>query len=120
MYKVKFYRTKNGESEIVNFLDDLKQRGLTSKTDRINHDKIFAHIGALEWYGIRIGEPVVAHIEGGIWERRPFANRIFFFYWKYNNFVLLHHITKKTRKTPPLKVENTRTKMKDFIERNGK
>jgi len=119
MYKVKFYRNKNGESEIVNLLDELKQRGLTSKTDRINRDKILAHIGALEQYGTRIGEPVVKHIEGDIWELRPLANRIFFFYWKDNSFVLLHHITKKTRKTPPREIENARAKMKDFIERNG-
>jgi len=119
MYSVKFYRDKNGESKIVKFLDDLKQRGLTSKTDRINRDKILAYIGALEQYGTRIGEPIVKHIDGDIWELRPLANRIFFFYWKNNKFVLLHHVVKKTRKTPLREIENARAKMKDFIERYG-
>jgi len=55
MFEVKFYRDKNGKSEIVAYLDELKQRSITSKTDRINRDKILAYIGALEQYGTRIG-----------------------------------------------------------------
>ena len=31
MYEVEFYRDKNGKSEIVDYLDDLKVRGSTSK-----------------------------------------------------------------------------------------
>jgi len=119
MYTVKFYRNKNGESEIVDYLDKLKQRGLTSKTDRINRDKILAYIGALEQHGTRIGEPVVKHIEGDIWELRPINNRIFFFYWKDNKFVLLHHFAKKTNKTPLHEIEKARSKMNDFVERHG-
>ena len=119
MYKVKFYRDKNGESDIVNLLDSLKVRGETSKTDRINRNKILAYIGALEQFGTRVGEPVVKHIDGDIWEIRPLANRILFFYWKDNNFVLLHHFIKKTNKTPQREIEQARSKMKDYIERHG-
>jgi phage-related protein len=50
---------------------------------------------------------------------RSFANRIFFFYWKGNKFVLLHHFIKKTQKTPQREIEQARLKMKDFIERHG-
>ena len=119
MYKVKFYRDKNGESDIVNLLDSLKVRGETSKTDRINRNKILAYIGALEQFGTRVGEPVVKHIDGDIWEIRPLSNRILFFYWKDNNFVLLHHFIKKTNKTPQREIEQARSKMKDYIERYG-
>ncbi|MDZ5724784.1 type II toxin-antitoxin system RelE/ParE family toxin [Acetobacterium sp. K1/6] len=38
----------------------------------------------------------VKHIDGDIWELRPLADRIFFFYWKDNTFVLLHYFHKKT------------------------
>jgi len=119
VYKVKFYRDKNGESDIVNLLDSLKVRGETSKTDRINRNKILAYIGALEQFGTRVGEPVVKHIDGDIWEIRPLSNRILFFYWKDNNFVLLHHFIKKTNKTPQREIEQARSKMKDYIERYG-
>ena len=119
VYEVEFYRDRNGKSEIVDYLDDLKKKGETSKNERVNHDKILAYMIALEQYGTRIGEPVVKHIEGSIWELRPLTNRIFFFYWKDNRFVLLHHFIKKTQKTPPREIQQARTKMNDFIERNG-
>jgi len=97
----------------------LKEKGETSKNERVNRDKILAYIIALKQYGTRIGQPIVKHIDGGIWELRPLANHIFFFYWKDNKFVLLHHFIKKTRKTPQREIEQARSKMKDFIERYG-
>ena len=119
MYEVKFYRDKNGNSEIIAYLDELKKKALTSKHERVKRNKILSYIGALEKYGTRIGNPVVKHIDGSIWELRPFANRIFFFYWKDNKFVLLHHFIKDTKKTPPHEIDMARSKLKDFIERFG-
>ena len=119
MYEVEFYRDRNGKSQIVEYLDDLKEKGETSKNERVNRDKILAYMIALKQYGTRIGQPIVKHIDGSLWELRPLANRIFFFYWKDNKFVLLHHFIKKTRKTPSREIELARTKMKDFIERYG-
>ncbi|MDR2109230.1 MAG: type II toxin-antitoxin system RelE/ParE family toxin [Coriobacteriales bacterium] len=119
MYEVIFYHDKKGKSDIVEYLDELMRRGETSKSERINRDKILAYIGALERFGTRVGQPIIKHIDGSMWELRPLANRIFFFYWKDNKFVLLHHYIKKARKTPPHEIERARTKMKDFIERYG-
>ena len=64
MYDVKFYRDKDGNSEIVEYLDKLKEKSETSKNERINRNKILAYFGALERYGTRVGEPTVKHIEG--------------------------------------------------------
>jgi phage-related protein len=119
VYEVKFYRDKNGKSEIVEYLDELKERGETSKNERVNRDKILAYIGALERYGTRIGTPIAKHIGDSLWELRPLANRIFFFYWKDNKFVLLHHFIKKSQKTPPREIEQAWAKLKDFLERHG-
>jgi len=119
MYEVAFFYDKNGKSEIVEYLDSLGERAATSKTDRINRDKILAYIIALKAYGTRIGQPTVKHIDGSIWELRPLANRIFFFYWKNNKFVLLHHFVKKSKKTPSQEIEKARSKMKDYLERHG-
>jgi phage-related protein len=119
MYEVEFYRDKNGKSEIVEYLDELKEKGETSKNERVNRDKILAYILVLKQYGTRVGQPIVKHIDGSLWELRPLANRIFFFYWKDNRFVLLHHFVKKSQKTPIREIEQARTKMKDFIERHG-
>ena len=118
LYEVEFYYDRHGKSEIVDFLDDLKEKSETNKTARINREKILAYIGALARYGTRIGVPYVKHIDGEIWELRPLGNRIFFFYWKDNKFVLLHHFIKKTQKTPPIEIAKAQNNLKDFKERN--
>jgi len=53
MYEVEFYRDKNDKSEIVEYLDELKEKGETSKNERINRDKILAYMIALKQYGTR-------------------------------------------------------------------
>lgn len=118
MYDIIFYHSKNGKSEIEQYIDDLSIKSATDKDARINHTKILSHLAALSKYGTRIGQPIVKHIEGSIWELRPLSNRIFFFYWKDNTFVLLHHFIKKSQKTPPREIEQARLKLKDFLERS--
>lgn len=119
MYEVEFYRNKNDVSEIAEMLDKLYKRGMTSKTDRINHDKIVAYMNLLKKHGTYIGEPVVKHVVDDIWELRPLKNRIFFFRWKDNNFLMLHHFIKKTKKTPPVEIRAAQAKREDYIERHG-
>lgn len=119
MYEIIFYHSKNGVSEIEQYLDELKIKGETSKSDRINRIKILSYMNALAEYGTKIGKPAVKHIEGDIWELRPLSNRIFFFYWKDNKFVMLHHFIKKSQKTPKRELEQARSKLKDFIERSA-
>ncbi len=96
----------------------MSEKSKTSKTDRINYTKILAYLNSLSVYGTRVGEPVVKHISDDIWELRPLKNRIFFFYWKDNNFVLLHHFVKKTQKTPKKEIELAQNKRDDFLERS--
>ena len=80
---------------------------------------MLAFIGALSEYGTRLENPMVKHIDGSIWELRPLSNRIFFFYWKDNKFVLLHHFIKKSQKTPTKEITQAKNKLKDFLERNS-
>jgi len=115
-----FYRDKNGNSEIIDFLDELQKKGKTSKTDRVNRIKILAYLQALKEYGTHIGQPIVKHIEGSLWELRPLKNRIFFFCWKEDTFVLLHHFIKKSQKTPEKEIEKARLRQKDFLKREEK
>jgi len=58
--------------------------------------------------------------EGSLWELRPLKNRIFFFCWKDDIFVLLHHFIKKSQKTPEKEIEKARLRQKDFLKREGK
>ena len=119
LYTVEFYEDKNGKSEVQEYLIHLAKEAKTDKNARININKIFAYIKALEEYGTRIGKPIVKHIEGNLWELRPLSNRIFFFYWKDNKFVLVHYYIKKSQKLPRKEKEKALRNIKDWIERKG-
>ncbi|MBQ0055561.1 MAG: type II toxin-antitoxin system RelE/ParE family toxin [Synergistaceae bacterium] len=118
MYEVIFYHLRNGESPVEEYLDDLKRQGESSKTARINRVKILSYMSSLAEYGTRVGQPVIKHIEGDLWELRPLRNRIFFFTWKENRFVLLHYFIKKSQKTPKIEIEKAKSRLKDFLDRS--
>lgn len=120
MFAVEFYEDMHGEQPVKQVLIELRDRAQTSKDARIQYQKILAYIRALETFGTRVGEPQVKHIDGNLWELRPLAHRIFFFYWRDDKFILLHHFIKKSRKTPPKEIEQAAQNMKDFLERKSR
>ena len=119
MYEVIFYSDAKGNEPIAEYILDLRLKSYTSKDARVNLNKIIAYIDLLCEHGTRVGEPVVKHLEGKIWELRPLRNRILFALYKDKVFILLHRFMKKTDKTPPMEVEQAERLLKDFIERNG-
>lgn len=118
MFELIFYKDKNGKSDIIDYLDQLHKKAKNNKTARINREKILSYMAALSEYGTRIGAPIVKHIDGDLWELRPLSNRIFFFYWKDNKFVLVHHYFKKSQKTPKKELVKAQNNINDFLERN--
>lgn len=115
MYSVKFYKDKNGHEPLKEYLLELGSK--TDKNSRINFNKIRDYIKALSIYGTRVGEPFVKHISGEIWELRPLRNRILFFAYDGQQFILLSHFIKKTQKTPQKEIEKAKNLMSDYIER---
>jgi phage-related protein len=120
LFDVEFYEDKDGKEPIRDFIIELLKKSGTSKSDRIRVKKILAYIGALEKWGTRAGLPYVKHIDGDIWELRPLRDRIFFFLWKDNIFVLIHHFFKKTNKTPPSEIEKAKKNMAEHLARKEK
>lgn len=118
MFEVEFYEDRGGNEPIKDFIVELLAKGKTSKNDRIRSEKILTYIRVLQEYGTRAGEPFVKHIENEIWELRPLDDRIFFFYFRDNTFVLLHHYLKKTKKTPRREIEQAKRNLADHIERS--
>ena len=96
----------------------LRDKSKTSKDAGVQYQKILTYIRLLEEYGTRVGEPVVKHIDGDIWELRPLSHRILFFYWQDNKFILVHHFIKKTNKTPLKEIKQAKRNMQDYKERN--
>lgn len=118
MYNVEFYEDSNGHEPVKDFLIDLRQRRDNDKSARILSEKILTYIRVLQEYGTRAGLPYIKHIEGNIWELRPQPERILFFSYIGDTFILLHHFRKKTQKTPKKEIDCAKHRAKDYIERN--
>ena len=117
MYDIYFYDDKDGNSPILDYIEDLSKK--TDKDSRINHNKINDYIQVLSEYGKTAGEPYMKHIDGDIWELRPIRGRIFFASWTDNGFILLHHFQfKKTQKTPKREIDQAKRNLQDMQERS--
>ena len=92
MYNVEFYETQDGKSQIWEFLEELRIKAATSKDARIQHKQASLYIELLQQNGTRLNENITKHLEDGIWELRPGNNRVFYFFFQDNTFVLLHQL----------------------------
>ncbi len=119
MYKIEFYSTVDGTSELWNFLDELQRKGVKNKDARIQHKQIVMYIQLLEDHGTRLGENITKHLDDDIWELRPGNNRVLYFYHKDDTYVLLHQFRKKTQKTPRREIERAKSERDDWISRKG-
>ena len=119
MYKVTLYEDRNGRSEIKEQLDELKVKALTNKDARIQFKSIVFYISLLEKNGTWMPSDITKHIEGDIWELRPGNNRVLYYYFKDDTFVLLHMFRKKTQKTPKSEIEKAKREAIDYTLRNG-
>ena len=117
MYKIEFYETQDGESQIWDFLEDLRKKAATSKDARIQHKQASLYIELLQQNGIRLNENIAKYLEDGIWELRPGNNRIFYFFFQENTFVLLHQFRKKSQKTPKREIEKAKRERDDYLFR---
>ena len=98
MYSIEFYEKENGESDVWDFLEELREKAVTNKDARIQYRQITLYIELLQNNGTRQPDNITKHIEENIWELRPGNNRVFYFYYENDTFVLLHHFRKKRRR----------------------
>ena len=117
MYNVEFYETQDGKSQIWEFLQELRIKAATSKDARIQHKQASLYIELLQQNGTRLNENITKHLEDGIWELRPGNNRVFYFFFQDNTFVLLHQFRKKTQKTPKREIEKAKRERDDYLFR---
>lgn len=118
MYEVYFYQDSSGKQPVKEYLDKLEEKSIKSKDARIKYNKIDQYIGVLMKHGTGAGEPYVKHLDGEIWELRPLRDRILFFAWDGNAFILLSCFMKSTQKTPKREVEKAKRLMEDFKKRS--
>lgn len=118
MHKIYFYRDKNGNEPVAEYITELAQK--KNKDSRIKINKIRDYIKILSEYGTQAGEHYIKHLDGEIWELRPLRDRILFVGWINGGYVLLHQFMKKTQKTPEREIEKAKRELADLIERGIK
>lgn len=116
MYSIIFYKDKNGNEPLKEYFKELGTK--TDKNSRVNFNKIRDYIKILSEYGTRAGEPFVKHLSDEIWELRPLRNRVLFFAYDGEQFILLSHFIKKTQKPPKREIEKAKNLMRDYTERS--
>ena len=76
MYTVEFYENAKGESDVWDFLEELRIKAETNKDARIQYKQISFYIQLLQDNGTRLPDNITKHIDDGIWELRPGSNRV--------------------------------------------
>ena len=120
MYTVEFYETQDGECQIWDFLEGLRIKAATNKDARIQHKQASLYIELLQQNGTHLNENITKHLEDGIWELRPGNNRVFYFFFQDDVFVLLHQFRKKSQKTPKREIEKAKRERDDYLSRKEK
>lgn len=119
VYDIRFYEKADGSSEVWDFMEELRIKANVSKDARIQLNQIRLYIQLLADNGTHLPEVITKHLVDDIWELRPGKNRVLYFYFEDDTFVLLHHFRKKTKKTPKAEIEKARREINDYVERMG-
>ena len=117
MYTVEFYETRDGQCPVWEFLENLRIKSASNKDARIQHKQASLYIELLQQNGTRLNDNITKHLEDGIWELRPGNNRVFYFFYENNTFVLLHQFRKESQKTPKREIEKAKSERIDYLSR---
>lgn len=118
MHNIEFYEDANGKSELWDFIENLRIKAATNKDAHIQHKQIDLYIQLLQDNGTRLSPNITKHIEDDIWELRPGNNRVLYFYFKDDTFVLLHQFRKRLKRHQSVKLnEQKQSVMIILVER---
>lgn len=98
MYNLDYYKSEKGICPYDEYIKDLKKSGCTKEIEKILH-----YIVLLKTLGNKIlfKNDHAKTIIYDLCELRPFPNRVFYYYCRFNDkYVILHAFKKKTNKTP--------------------
>ena len=107
MWSIRFYEDHRGKSPVLDFIKNLP----ASDRAKVNNT-----LRLLEGFGTVLGMPHARQIEGRLWELRPGGNRLFYFLYVNNQFVILHGYRKQSMKAPEKEIDTARRRMDELLE----
>ena len=117
MYEIEFYETEDGKCPIWDFLEALRLKAPTNKDARIQHKQASLYIELLQQNGTHMNAEITKHLDDGIWELRSGNNRVFYFFYQNDTYLLLHQFRKKSQKTPKREIEKAKAERNDYLRR---
>ncbi len=102
------------------FSKGFRLKSSTSKDARIQYQQLARYIWLLQENGTHLPQEITKHLKNDIWELRPGNNRVFYFFFKDDTYVLLHHFRKKSQKTPQREIDRAISEMHDYLPRKEK
>ena len=105
MYEIEFYEKKTVNLTSGIFLKNCEKNRKKARTQESNITQLMLHIQLLQNNGTRLPNNITKHIEEDIWELRPGNNRVFYFYYCNDTFVLLHHSERKHKRHRSVKLK---------------
>ncbi|MEI7529522.1 MAG: type II toxin-antitoxin system RelE/ParE family toxin [Elusimicrobiota bacterium] len=88
---VLYFSTERGRFPVREFINSLP---------RDEQAKVYAYLRELKMQGHNLRRPMADYVTRGLYELRPKANRIFYFFYLQDSAVLVHAIRKQTGKLP--------------------
>lgn len=79
--------------------------------------KIFAYISFLEERGEELRRPIAEYLGGKLYELRPKAYRVLYFFMLKGYAVVVHLFRKTTDQVPESELDVARHRMRDFLQR---
>lgn len=116
MYEVEYYTTDSGNIPY----DDYKKE-LAKKHKIIDIAQMEKALNLLKQYGFdisKISGRMIKPLREGIYELRPGGNRVMFFHFIDNKFVILHAFQKTTNETPPHEIDLAIKEKKKYLNKH--
>jgi len=118
MSKIQLYEDARGRYPVKDFYSAIEASG--GKDARIQADKYRFQVALLERLGAwEENGKAVKKLRNKVWELRPGKNRVLFFHWKDDIYILLHAFPKTTNQTPQAEIDKAEDEIKDWIARHG-
>lgn len=106
--------------EVVYYLDDKGRCPVLEELDRLTPDeqkKVLAYITLLEEQGETLRRPIADYVGDKLYELRPKAHRVLYFFYVGRHVVILHLFRKKTGALPERERQIALGRMKDIVQR---
>ena len=106
--RVTYYVDHQGKSPILDYIDRLSVK---------EQQKVLAYISLLEERGEELRRPIADSVGEKLYELRPKAHRVLYFFMLREYAVVVHIFRKKTNRIPASEKDTALKRMNDFVER---